>query len=520
MALLRKFRSIAIGLSLFAVAAQPASADCPDGSGVLFPDLTEQEFACQRASLNATVDYFYNFIGARLDCYTKEINGLYDPEELNCLAPITAAGPDTTGDEDTDRRLRVNEAQLTSHILNACTGVALENIGYPGFCDDATPEDPYNAFDHVDCLLTRVQTLGTFLLTVEHPDPFEGGLDFLERQCLDDIGRLSSRLTTTEFDRRGHCLLAQVRGDLELPPEVDCRREIDPQAPGINRPYTDDAVIESHNHVLVYLPNSCPAINLENLGFPWMCEFPEDEQSVFPLPVLTQCMFDYHHNDVFRLLDLIFPCSTKCGNGVLNVEEDCDDGDNDWMNGDFCRDDCSVVECGDTNDDGAQDIIDALYIIRAAVGLEECTLLICDVTGDLKIRTSDALRMLQFGIGLPVELNCPDVSTTCGNGFLEAKEGCDDGDSEYDKGEFCNSACLLVECADTDDSGTVTILDAQYILNAAVLNVTCDLSICDITGNGLINSTDALRTLMHSVGIAVFFDCPAPPPTPPAPPIE
>jgi hypothetical protein len=128
--------------------------------------------------------------------------------------------------------------------------------------------------------------------------------------------------------------------------------------------------------------------------------------------------------------------------------------------------------------------------------------------------------MLQFAIGLDVELECPDVSTTCGNGFLEAKEGCDDGDSEYDKGEFCNSACLLVECADTDDSGTVTILDAQYILNAAVLNVTCDLSICDITGNGLINSTDALRTLMHSVGIAVFFDCPAPPPTPPAPPIE
>jgi cysteine-rich repeat protein len=519
MALLRKLRITAIGLSLLAVAAQPAHADCPDGSGVEFPDLTPQEFTCQRVSLNATVDYFYNFIGARQDCFTKEINGIYDPEELNCLAAITGSGPDTTGDEDTDRRLRVNEAQMTSAILNGCTGVALQNIGYPGFCDDATPSTPYDAFDHLECLLSRVQRIGTFLLTVEHPDPFVGGLDFLERQCLDDIGRLSSRMTTTEFDRRGHCLLAQVRGDLELPPEVDCRREIDPQAPGINRPYTDDAVIESHNHILVYLPNSCPAVNIENLGFPWMCEFP-DNGSVFPLPVLTQCMFEYHHMDVFRLLDLIFPCSTKCGNGVLNVEEDCDDGDNDWMRGDFCRRDCSVVECGDTNDDGNQDITDALYILRSAVGLEQCTLLVCDVNGDLRIRASDALRMLQFSVGLNVTLACPDVSTTCGNGFLEAKESCDDGDSIYDNGDFCNSACLLVDCGDADDSGSVTIFDAQYILNASVLNVPCELSVCDITGNLLINSTDALRALMHSVGLSVFFDCPAPPPTPPAPPIE
>jgi len=520
MASLRYFRSFAIGLSIFALTApRPASADCPPGSGIEFPTLTPDEFTCQRVSLNATVEYFYNFIGARQDCFTKEINGEYPPEVLDCLAPVTDAGPATTGDEDTDRRLRVSEAAMTSAILNGCTGVALDRLGFPGFCDDATPLTPYNAFDHLQCLLTRTQELGTYLLFVEHPDPFESGLEFNESSCLDQVGRLSSRMTTTEFDRRGHCVLRQMAGDLELPPEVDCRREIDTQAPGINRPYTDDAVIESHNHILVYLPNSCPAVNLENLGFPWQCPGPHND-SVFALPELTECMFDFHHSDVFRFIDLIFPCSTKCGNGFLNVEEGCDDGDNDYMRGDFCRDDCAQVACGDTDDDGDEDIVDALYVLRAAVGLEQCTLLVCDVTGDLRVRASDALRLLQFAVALPVALNCPDLSTTCGNGYLEAKETCDDGDSIYDNGEYCNSACLLVLCGDTDDSHAVNILDAQYILNAAVDNVSCDLSVCDITGNRLNNSTDALRALMWAVGLSIDFNCPAPPPTPPAPPIE
>lgn len=526
MASLRYLRSFALGLSILALTSpRPASADCPPGSGIEFPRLTQDEFVCQRVTYNATVEYFYNFIGARQDCFSEEIFDRVEPNTLNCLAPITGAGPDTTGDESTDRRLRVSEAALTSAILNACTNVDLQKLGYPGFCDDSTPDTPYNAFDHLQCLLTSSQELGTYILNSEHPRPFPGatptssGLAFNERACQDNLARLSSRMTSTEFDRRGECLIRQVAGNLELPPEVDCRREVDVQAPDTGRNPVNDDIVDSHNHILVSLPNACPAINLENLGFPWLCP-DRDNNSVFSLPALTDCMFDFHHSEVFRYIDIIFPCSTKCGNGVLNVEEDCDDGDNEYMEGDFCRRNCSQVACGDTNDDGKVNIVDAQYVLRVAVGLDQCTLLVCDVTGDLRIRTSDALRLLQYSVGLPVVLNCPDLSTTCGNGFLESKESCDDGDSEYDNGEYCNSACLLVGCGDTDDSGTVTILDAQYILNAGVGNVTCDLSVCDVTGNGAINSTDALRTLMYAVSLPINFNCPAPPPTPPAPPIE
>ncbi|HXC52933.1 MAG TPA: hypothetical protein VN634_18750 [Candidatus Limnocylindrales bacterium] len=519
MGLPRYLRSAAAALSLFAVLpAPPASADCPTGSGIEFPFLTQDQFVCQRVTFNATVDYFYSFISARQDCFSKEIFEQVAPNSLDCLAPITSDVPGTTGDEDTDRRLRVAEAQLTSAILTACTNVDLSVLGFPGFCDDATPTTPYDAFDHLQCLLTRSQNLGSFIIDTEHPDPMPLHLEFNEESCQDQLARLSSRLTSTEFERRGRCVLKQMAGNLELPPDVDCRREVDLQAPGTGLGELDADIVDSHNHILRFLPSACPGINLMNLGFPWRCEGP-DNGSVFPLPELVECMFDFHHDDVFRFVDLIFPCSTKCGNGFLNAEEDCDDGDNFYMFGDFCRRDCSQVLCGDTNDDGDRDIVDALYILRSAVGLEECTLLVCDVTGDLKIRASDALRMLQHAIGLPVILNCPDLSTTCGNGFLEAKETCDDGDSQFDNGDFCNSACLLVRCGDTDDSGAVTILDAQYILNASVGNLPCDLFVCDITGNSIINSTDALRALMWSVGLPINFACPAPPPTPPAPPI-
>ena len=520
MGLPRYLRTAAAALSLFAVLSPPpASADCPQGSGIEFPFLTPDQFTCQRVTFNATVDYFYSFISARQDCFAKEIFEQVPPNSLDCLFPITNDQPGTTGDEDTDRRLRVAESQMTAAILSACTNVELAVLGFPGFCDDVTPTTPYDTFDHLSCLLNRAKDLGTFIIDTEHPDPIPTNLEFNEQVCADSIARLSSRLTSTEFERRGRCVLRQMAGNLELPPEVDCRREVDLQDPETGREPLDDDIIDSHNHILRFLPSACPAINLMNLGFPWRCEGP-DNGSVFPLPELVECMFDFHHDDVFRFVDLIFPCSTKCGNGVLNAEEDCDDADNLYQFGDFCRRDCSQVDCGDTNDDGDRDIVDALYILRSAVGLESCTLLVCDVNGDLRIRSSDALRMLQWAVGLPVILNCPDLSTTCGNGFLEAKEGCDDGDSQYETGEFCNSACLLVDCGDTDDSGTVNILDAQYILNATVGNLPCDLFICDITGNNVINSTDALRALMWSVGLTINFNCPDPPPTPPAPPIE
>jgi hypothetical protein len=151
MASLRYLRFFAIGFSLVA-ALYPtvAKADCPEGSGIEFPFLTNDEFECQKATVNGTLDYLNSFISARQDCFKEMLNGSVRPGDLDCLAPITDTEPGTTGDPDIDRRLRVAEAQLTSRVLGKCTGVALERLGFPGFCEDPTPEDPYNSFDHLN----------------------------------------------------------------------------------------------------------------------------------------------------------------------------------------------------------------------------------------------------------------------------------------------------------------------------------------------------------------------------------
>src|SRR5690349_1637700 len=105
MELRRNFRFMAVGLSFLALVAapRPAQADCPAGSGILFPFLTDTEFQCQRTTFLATLDYFYSVVAAREDCFTLELNFIYPPNTLQCLFPVTNDKPGTTGDPDIDR---------------------------------------------------------------------------------------------------------------------------------------------------------------------------------------------------------------------------------------------------------------------------------------------------------------------------------------------------------------------------------------------------------------------------------
>ncbi len=512
MVLRRFFGATALFVTLLAVGAPvPVQADCPAGSGIEIPLLTDPELRCQKYTYNATVEFLGANIDARQDCYLRETDRQFIREDVDCNASLADGG---TGDEKTDNRLRAAEAAMTRKILTHCVNVDLRNLGYPGFCPD--PDGGiYEAFDHNICLQDVSRSLVEFIMDVEHP-PFPGFLELNERVCGDFLARSSANMTRAEIDHRGRCLLKQLQR-LE-DEETDCRRELDPQRPDTGRNPTDERVVEAHNSVLRGIANHCPVIDLEAIGFPHRCSFTGPSQ--FPLPALVECMFDFHHQEIFRVLDILFPCSTDCGNAILDPEELCDDGDNEFAFGDFCRRNCTSVACGDPNDSGQVNATDALFVLRTAVGLESCDLQVCDANGDLRTTASDALRVLMFSVGLPVGLNCPILSPTCGNGFLETLEECDDDDTDFSSGDFCNATCFLVDCGDPNDSGHVNIIDAQYILNVAVDNLACDLSVCDITGNGSINSTDALRTLMHSVGLPVIFNCPDPPVTPPGPPLE
>ena len=68
------------------------------------------------------------------------------------------------------------------------------------------------------------------------------------------------------------------------------------------------------------------------------------------------------------------------------------------------------VDCGDPNGEGGITATDALFVLRASVGLEECCLLgVCAVTGGASVVATDALLVLRVAVGLLTAdgFNCP-----------------------------------------------------------------------------------------------------------------
>jgi DNA-binding beta-propeller fold protein YncE len=64
--------------------------------------------------------------------------------------------------------------------------------------------------------------------------------------------------------------------------------------------------------------------------------------------------------------------------------------------------------CGDVNDSGAVTAVDALAILKASVGGDECQPLVCvcDVAGGGTINATDALQALRIAVGLAVASSC------------------------------------------------------------------------------------------------------------------
>ncbi len=97
-----------------------------------------------------------------------------------------------------------------------------------------------------------------------------------------------------------------------------------------------------------------------------------------------------------------------CGNGFVDVGEDCDDGDTTFVRGDACDASCHRVACADPDDSGQTNATDALIMLRVAVGIESCALCVCNVDAvGASVTASDALRTLNKAVGLPVAVICP-----------------------------------------------------------------------------------------------------------------
>jgi len=91
--------------------------------------------------------------------------------------------------------------------------------------------------------------------------------------------------------------------------------------------------------------------------------------------------------------------------------------------------------CGDMNDDGTTDIVDALLIAQCYAGIPST----CpdatagDVNCDEQIDIVDALLVAQFYVGLNAALNCCDTSETPVPGLADCSEAFEwDAGTTYD----------------------------------------------------------------------------------------
>jgi hypothetical protein len=66
----------------------------------------------------------------------------------------------------------------------------------------------------------------------------------------------------------------------------------------------------------------------------------------------------------------------------------------------------SLFPCGDATQDGGLSASDALFALNVSVGLGSCIETLCDVNGSGTTTSTDALAILNAGVGLPVETAC------------------------------------------------------------------------------------------------------------------
>jgi cysteine-rich repeat protein len=156
-----------------------------------------------------------------------------------------------------------------------------------------------------------------------------------------------------------------------------------------------------------------------------------------------------------------------CGDGVLDTgypgetDEECDDGNN--ADGDGCAADCTVeADCGNGVVEGTEDCDDAG---ESATCDADCTAVECG-DGTMNATAGEVCDDGNTTSGDGCNATC-DSDETCGNGFVDPGEACDDsGESAT-----CDADCTAASCGDgtvnstagetCDDSGETATCDAD-----------------------------------------------------------
>jgi cysteine-rich repeat protein len=189
-----------------------------------------------------------------------------------------------------------------------------------------------------------------------------------------------------------------------------------------------------------------------------------------------------------------------CGNGTVEGDEQCDDGDSD--DSDECTAACALAACGDgfvqppeACDDGNTADADTCSSTCQAAACGDGVIQppeACDdgnQSDDDTCTAACALAACGDGFVQPGEA-CDDGNQTddddctnacalasCGDGALQPGEACDDG-NQIDT-DACLSTCLAAECGDGAAQAGVEACDDGNQSNADDCTVACKLPACD-----------------------------------------
>ena len=159
------------------------------------------------------------------------------------------------------------------------------------------------------------------------------------------------------------------------------------------------------------------------------------------------CVADSDCDDTFFCVDgrCLRPSGPRCGDGTLDAQEACDDGNRD--DADACVN-CQVARCGDGvvqlgvegcdagDDVNSDEVADACRT--------DCSIARCgDGTVDSGESCDDGDRNAA-GVPDRCRVNC--VVPACGDGVIDSGEECDDTNAI--ETDACSSACQAARCGD------------------------------------------------------------------------
>lgn len=148
--------------------------------------------------------------------------------------------------------------------------------------------------------------------------------------------------------------------------------------------------------------------------------------------------------------------TSECGNLILTLDEECDDGN--LVDGDGCDSNCTLTACGNGIGTAGEECDDGNAVEGDGCD-SNCTLTAC---GNAITSPGEDCDDGNFIDGDGCDSNC--TFTGCGNGIVTAGEPCDEG-AENGVGGCCSVACTLI---DYDTDGICDVDDLAEIEDATL----------------------------------------------------